>query len=161
MKLIVIVAILAVLGVGTADSTVTNASQRVGQYNVSFSIPGERNFIYEITEPKSFAGSGQFAGMTGTSCGLKATDRNTEEYLLVIIAKYDDPIAQAAYEIFTDSKTPDWIATNPNYGRVRIYYNIISQYSAYVVIDKYTMASLRSDMSRPAFQKIAESLHID
>jgi hypothetical protein len=161
MRLIAIMAILVMLCTGIADSTVTNVSQQVGQYNITFSIPSERDFNYKIAGPIPLTTSSQWAGRTGTRCTLDAVDQDTDDSLFMLIAKYDDPIAQAICNSFTDTQTPNWVATNPNFGDILIYYNNISQYSAYIVIDEYTMVNLHADFSKNAFQTILGSLNVE
>lgn len=158
--IIAIMAILVMLCAGTTDSAVTNVNQQVGQYNITFSIPDERNFNYMIAGPIPLTTTaGQWAGRRGTICTLEAVDQDTNDSLFMVIEKYDDPIAQAMCNSFAASHTPNWIATNPNFGNILMYYNNISQYSAYIVIDEYTVVNLNADFfSKKAFQGILGSL---
>jgi hypothetical protein len=158
------VALIALIPLGACEqtvSTITNVDENVGPYNVTFNVPGVRDFYYEIADPRSFSGSGEYAGTTGTVYDLTAKDRHTDERLMVKIARYDTPVARAMTQSFTNMRTPDWVAHNPFYGTIWIYYNIISGYSVYVTIDEYTMITLNSDMSQNAIGKIAETLRVE
>jgi hypothetical protein len=151
--------LIALSPLGISEDTTLH--EKVGSYNVSFTVPGERNFNREISDPSSFSGEGDFTGMNGMGCSLKATDEDNGEYLWVIIQKYDTPVAQAATKIFTDSRTPDWIEDNPIHGMIPIYYSIISGYSSHAAIDEYTKMHLVSDMSQSATRKIVQTLYIE
>jgi hypothetical protein len=160
--IIATMAILVMLCTGTTGSAVTNVNQQVGQYNITFSIPDERNFNYKIAGPIPLTTTaGQWAGRTGTRSILEAVDQYTNDSLFMGIAKYDDPIAQAMCNSFAASQTPNWVAFNPNFEDILIYYNNISQYSAYIVINEYTVVYLNADFSKKDFQSILGSLIVE
>lgn len=147
--------------VSIPTAAATEVNEKVGLYKVTFTVPGERNFYYEISDPSPFFGKEKFAGMNGTGCGLKTMDKNTNEHLDIVIASYDTPVAQAVRKIFADSDNPDWMENNPIHGMISIYYNIIVGYSSYVVVDEYILVSLYSNMSQNAIRAIARTLHIE
>jgi hypothetical protein len=157
MNLFILIAALIALGSAVAEPTNTNELYHVGPYNVSFSLPGVRDFDENISGPTTFK---TWKGITGTDCNLDLVDQNTGESINISFIKWDTPIANDAYKNILPSENPAWFVQSV-YGDCPIFWNIIHQYRAWLVRDEYTLIFLRSDMSRTAFAKFVVSLRVD